>query len=405
MSFEPPDLTGAILSQRYTLVKRIGFGGMGTVYATDGRGENGAPLAVKILNPECMDNIDIVKRFIDEGRAGQKLIHPNIIRVFDVAVAESGAPYIVMELLSGVPLNAYTSNGQRVPIVQACTVIQGILSALSVAHSLGIVHRDLKPENVFLAQEKGLFVVKLLDFGIAKVMDAAGGIGSRTKTGVLLGTPAYMSPEQIMSTKDVDARSDLFSVGVLAYEMLTGKPAFPAPTEYAKLSAVLGTTPAPMETIDPELIRLKGVVEKAMQKARDARFSSALEMSQALSLAMVQYADDSGAVRFSNLPAVPEGARQNFVLTPGGSLDVPLTFTPGPQQIPGVVISTGGTLSSRKSAESLPPPHHNSSSNEVAIEAVAPVTASSGVRPAIVAVLCILCTVIGLALGILLGRA
>ncbi|MBX3216174.1 MAG: protein kinase, partial [Labilithrix sp.] len=146
---------------------------------------------------------------------------------------------------------------------------------------------------------------KILDFGIAKVMDAAGGMGSKTRTGVLLGTPAYMSPEQIKNAKDVDARSDLWSAGVLLYEMLTGRVAFPAPTEYARLSAVLNATPAPVESIDPQLTRLSAVVQLAMQKDRTQRYQSALEMARALAGAMGEGTAAAGPVPISQLPNIP----------------------------------------------------------------------------------------------------
>lgn len=282
---DPADLTGAVLNQKHRLVKRIGWGGMGTVYATDSF-EGGQRLAVKLLHADAMHEVDVVSRFLDEGRMCQKLVHPNIVRVYEVEVAEDGCPYIVMEFLSGVPLAAYTTQGGRVPLAQSITVLQGVLSALAVAHGQGIVHRDLKPDNVYLARSKdGSYTVKLLDFGIAKVMDAAGGMGKRTRTGMLLGTPAYMSPEQIRSTRDVDARSDLFSVGVLAFEMLTGKPAFPAPTEYAKLAAVLRYEPPLLEEIDPALGHLSQLVKRALAKDREQRFQSAAEMAQALAQA------------------------------------------------------------------------------------------------------------------------
>src|SRR5260370_41798602 len=123
-----------------------------------------------------------------------------------------------MELLQGVPLGAYMQAGARVPVAQALPILQAILSGLAAAHALGIVHRDLKPDNVFLTREAGgKFVVKLLDFGIAKVMDVAGGMGSRTRSGILLGTPGYMSPEQAKNARDADPRSDLWSAGVLFY--------------------------------------------------------------------------------------------------------------------------------------------------------------------------------------------
>jgi serine/threonine-protein kinase len=170
-----------------------------------------------------------------------------------------------------------------VSVAHAVPILQGMLAGLEAAHAQGVVHRDLKPGNVFLAREpQGLFAVKLLDFGIAKVMDVAGGMGNKTKTGMLLGTPAYMSPEQIKSAKDVDARADLWSAGVMFYEMLTGRTAFPAPTEYARLSAVLQYDPEPVETIDPELAILGPFLARALQKDPEARFQTAREMSLSL---------------------------------------------------------------------------------------------------------------------------
>lgn len=328
MSFEPQDLTGALLSQRYRLERRVGYGGMGTVYATDQTHE-GTPLAVKILNIDAMDNEDVIVRFIDEGRLSRRLSHPNIIRIFDVEVAENGAPYLVMELLKGVPLSAYTANGGRVPPVQCATIILGILAALAHAHEQGIVHRDLKPDNVFLARDaQGSFSVKLLDFGIAKVMDLAGGMGKRTRTGALLGTPAYMSPEQIRSTKDVDLRSDLFSVAVMAYEMLTGMPAFPAPTEFAKLAAVLSSQPTPAAQIDPALAPLSAFLERGLQKDRQARFQTANEMATALAMAQ--------GLPLPGVPGAHASAAHASVHGQSGQTgSVPVYFTPSVVHPPG----------------------------------------------------------------------
>jgi serine/threonine protein kinase len=423
VTFEPPNLVGAVLSQRFRLVRLVGYGGMGSVYATDAIGEGGAPLAVKILNPECLDNAEIVTRFLDEGRSCQGLRHPNILRVFEVAVAESGAPYIVMELLRGVPLSTYTSNGTRVPLLQCVAIVRGILAGLSMAHARGLVHRDLKPENVFLAQEGKAFTVKLLDFGIAKVMDLAGGMGARTKTGALLGTPAYMSPEQILGPKDVDARSDLFSVGVLAYEMLTGRAAFPAPTEYAKLAAVLNTNPAPIESVDPALIHLKPFFERALQKSRDARFQSAADMAGALNVATGGNPQeiDTGIVRLSSLPhapgltpmpsgfaspmhvsvAMPNTAAAPVLVRDGQrhSTESLAPVRPSMHEAPRVSVPPGlhgGTLPSHD-IPMLEARDGTGKNPAVRIEGM-----PSGVSRGVVAVLCAICLVIGIGIGVLL---
>ena len=151
------------------------------------------------------------------------------------------------------------------------------LSALGAAHSLNVVHRDLKPDNIFLPANSPPNAAKILDFGVAKVIDAAGGAGSRTRTGMLLGTPGYMSPEQIKNSKAVDPRSDLFSAAVLFYEMLTGVTPFPASNEFAKLIVILNEEPRPVDAVNPLLTPLVPFFQRALAKERDARFQSAAE--------------------------------------------------------------------------------------------------------------------------------
>src|SRR5262245_58292483 len=153
---------------------------------------------MKMLHAEFVKEEQILQRFFAEAEACKSLVHPNIARVEASATAEDGTPYLVMELLLGIALSVYLDQGQPIPPHQTAPIIHGVLSALSLAHAQRIVHRDLKPDNLFLVRDaRGAYQVKVLDFGIAKVMDAAGGMGSKTRTGVLLGTPGYMSPEQI----------------------------------------------------------------------------------------------------------------------------------------------------------------------------------------------------------------
>jgi len=300
-------LVGAILSRRFRLKHELGRGGMGAVYAAEPL--HGGPLvAVKILHASFLGDTQVLERFLEEGRTCMRLTHQNILQVYECHTAEDGSPYLVMDLLKGVPLSAYTQNGGRVSLAHAVPILHGMLAGLSAAHAEGVVHRDLKPGNVFLAREpepEGLFVVKLLDFGIAKVMDAAGGMGSKTKTGMLLGTPAYMSPEQITNAKDVDARTDLWSAGVMFYEMLTGRVAFPAPTEYARLAAVLRFEPEPVESVDHELALLGPFVSRALEKDREKRFQTAREMSVALQTAVAVERRSRPDDRGSRVVAVP----------------------------------------------------------------------------------------------------
>jgi serine/threonine protein kinase len=306
------------MSRRWRVVLKLGEGGMGEVYAADPL-DGGTRIALKVLRQEFHADAQVRARFLEEARTSMRLVHPNIVRVLEGAQAEDGTPYLVMELLDGVPLGAYTQNGGRVPLAQAVPILQGILSGLTAAHAQGIVHRDLKPDNVLLTRDAGgTFVVKVLDFGIAKVMDVAGGMGFRTRTGMLLGTPAYMSPEQARNARDVDQRADLWSAGVLFYEMLTGRSAFPAPTEYARLAALLSSEPEPVERVDPALAPLAPFFERALKKDRTERFASASEMARALAHAVpgVGSRPSAAPAPLSRLPDVPSILGPHFGLPP-----------------------------------------------------------------------------------------
>jgi serine/threonine protein kinase len=421
-------LVGAVLSQKYALERLLGTGGMGSVYAAKPLASDSQPnlaLAIKLLAVDFLTDEDIKSRFIEEGRMCQRLIHPNIVRVFDVGTAEDGTPYIVMELLDGVPLSAYTRSGGRVPLAQAGIILQGILAGLGAAHAQGIVHRDLKPENVFLAREpNGAFSAKILDFGIAKVMDAAGGMGSKTRTGVLLGTPAYMSPEQIKNAKDVDARADLWSAGVMLYEMLTGRVAFPAPTEYARLAAVLNTSPPPLEQVDPQLSRLSAFVQLAMQKDRAQRFQTGLEMARALSAALgAEGTAPAAGIPLSRLPDVPSMYLPMRPSSAPGANPSPLTMhTPGPPMTSGshpppeLNVGPSGTLASHRTGDGRsvtePPPQvvmvgasHGTLPSENLPMFSAHGLARRGVVPWLVIVLVVGALIAGFLLGYATARA
>jgi len=429
-------LVGAVLSKRFKLTRLIGEGGMGSVFAADpsgavGTGSGNFPVdakqfAVKLLRPEFIGDLDVLGRFVEEGRTCQRLIHPNILRVFEAAQAEDGTPYIVMELLDGVPLSAYTANGGRVPMQQAITILQGILAGLAAAHAKGIVHRDLKPENVFLAREpSGQFQIKLLDFGIAKVMDTAGGMGTRTRTGALLGTPAYMSPEQVKNPRDVDPRSDLWSAGVMTWEMLTGRVAFPAPTEYARLAAVTSMNPDTLEKVDPAFAAISPVIERAMRKDKAERFASALEMARALPVTASPASSDGSrpyATPLSRLPAVPSIFGPGSAgISPGASSErhtpaVAVAQTLDPN---GNAKGSGGTLQSASAVQinapaPLPasrvivvePREHTMPSKDLPmLEAHGGQVLRRSVTAWVVVILVVLAMVAGLVLGFAVARS
>jgi serine/threonine-protein kinase len=280
---------GSVLARRWRLTQRVGKGTLAEVFVAEPL-EGGSPVALKVLRA-AFSGSKVAARFVEEGKRAMRLVHPNIARTLECVAPEEGseARFHVTEMLEGVPLSAYTRNGGRVPVAQAMSIAQGMLAGLAAAHAQGFVHLDLKPDNVFLVRQPGgTFVVKVLDFAMAGVMEAAGGIGQRTADGALIGSAAYMSPEQIAGDANVDKRADIFSAGAILYEMLTGRVAFSAPTEYARLAAVRSTNPEPMDRIDPALIALAPIVARALLKPREERFPSALEMARALAAVPLQ---------------------------------------------------------------------------------------------------------------------
>jgi serine/threonine-protein kinase len=327
------ELVGATFNGRWKLARLIGEGGMGAVYEAHGLHGEGVR-AIKVLHPEFVSEEQILTRFFAEAQAVRSLDHPNVAQIFDSARAEDGTPYLVMELLVGAPLSSFFGVGKPMPAPKAAGIMLGVLQALTQAHQRGIVHRDLKPDNLFLvADGRGNQVVKVLDFGIAKVMDAAGGMGSKTKTGVLLGTPGYMSPEQIKNSKGVDPRSDLWSVGVILYEMLTGAEAFPADNEFTRLTLVLTQEIRPVGDVSRELAPWTAFFQRALSKEPAQRFQSAPEMAQALA-AMASGAGssrgrDGGTVALS-VPQPPAG----YPRTGHSPASAPLTAQPHAVQRP-----------------------------------------------------------------------
>ena len=182
---------------------------------------------MKVLHTALAQDAELVRRFLNEARAASAIRHRNIIEVFDAGVTPEGAPYILMEFLEGVLLQRRLAERGRLTLPQTLEIARQAGSALAAAHAAGIVHRDLKPENLFLVPDLGPpggERVKILDFGIAKIKRAGGTGGTlRTQTGLIMGSPAYMSPEQCKDSADVDLRSDIYSFAIIVYEMLTGR--------------------------------------------------------------------------------------------------------------------------------------------------------------------------------------
>ena len=211
----------------YRILDKISDGGMGSVYRAE-HSLIGRHVAVKVLLPELTGNREIVDRFFREAKATTAIKHPGIVEVFDFGYLDSGLAYIVMELLEGMTLARRIKLRGTMPEGEAAALLRGVCSSLAAAHDKGIVHRDLKPDNLFLVQDldiPGGERIKLLDFGIAKLTDI-GSAHAATKTGAVMGTPTYMSPEQCRGSGDVDARADIYSLGCIFYQLLAGKPPF-----------------------------------------------------------------------------------------------------------------------------------------------------------------------------------
>ncbi len=270
---------GAVLG-RYQLVRRLGAGGMGEVFEARHL-DLGKAVALKTLHGGASTRPDVLARFVREGQAAARLRHPNAVDVTDVGVV-NGVAYLVMEMLHGEDLQGLLKRERVLSPARIAAILLPTLSALAAAHEEGIVHRDLKPANIFLHRARdGSLVPKVLDFGISKMHVEES--PALTATSAVLGTPSYMSPEQLRSTRDVDLRSDLYSLGVVLYECATGALPFVGETLFAIMTAVdqgVYTPPRKVRGDIPEA--LERVIVRAMSRAPAHRFGSAQELAQAL---------------------------------------------------------------------------------------------------------------------------
>src|SRR5450432_1905510 len=293
---------GEVLDGKYRVEHLLGEGGMGAV-ARATHILRRAPVALKFMSGAVLSLPGAVERFVNEGVAASQIDSDHVVKVFDVGRLPSGAPYLVMELLEGCDLGQLLEReGPRLPVARAVHFTIQALRALQTAHVAGIVHRDMKPSNCFVIDKDGEpDFVKLVDFGISKVRAAEDGQGAHlTRTNSALGTPLYMSPEQARSPRDVDHRTDLYSVGAILYEMLSGRTPYTADSgEYTEiLFKIFTTEPEPLSRIRPDLPEaLVAVVHRALQRDLDARFASAVDMAEAL----VPFADDRSSQVFTRM--------------------------------------------------------------------------------------------------------
>lgn len=281
-------LEGSVIAGKYRVECVLGQGGMGVVVQAvhlqlDQR------VAIKFLLGGALQK-EAVVRFAREARAAVRIKSEHVAQVLDVGSLEDGTPYMVMEYLEGCDLSAYVERRGALPIPEAVEIVLQACEALADAHLLGIVHRDLKPANLFMTLRRdGSRCVKLLDFGISKVHDPDRGTLDMTKTATVMGSPFYMSPEQMRSTRHVDARADIWSIGVILYEIVTGRVPFDAETMPQLCGMILQEPPRSIRELRPDLPpAFEQVVLRCLEKDRDRRFLNVRE----LALALAPFADD-----------------------------------------------------------------------------------------------------------------
>jgi len=331
---------GQVIQGKYRIVRFIGDGGMGSVY--EARHEYlGTRVALKFLHPELAKRPGLVTRFLREGQVAATIRSLHIVQVLDVDRTESGSAYLVMELLEGESLQQLLDRSARLPIEVALDFTLQILAGLEVAHAAGVVHRDLKPDNVFVVAGHGGPLVKVLDFGIAKLHQA----GALTRPGALMGTPEYMAPEQADSADRVDMRADLFAVGAMLYEMLSGQRPMAGADARQIAAAVRERGVVPLDQVAPGLPPgLVTAVHRALAADPAARFSSAAELRMAL---LPFCGALSPAGRMAATPTPP-------VVGPGAQIGAGVDAFP-PRQVPRTLPPEDGKPDAARTIPDAPP--------------------------------------------------
>lgn len=359
---------GMIIRNKYQIQERIGVGGMGVVYRALHLTFNEV-CAIKIVNDVIGGDANFLQRFQTEAVVTRKLRHPNAVRVDDFDYTDDGRPFIVMELVEGRNIGEILQQEGPFRVPRAVRIATQAARALGVAHKLGVVHRDIKPGNIILtADEQGEEIAKVLDFGIAKLREAAGtDQPGMTMTGMVVGTPLYMSPEQFMGKKaggEIDGRTDIYSLGVVLYQMVTAQLPFEGDTPYSLMMQHLQGTVRPPHELVPELHipeSLSRVILKAIDKSREQRFQTAEEF-----IAGLDQVKDGPATAgqvanaivesepITSVPTVKEPVEN--IAAPTASRISPVSPTPPPTQSRDSQVSTAPPKSGTTNAANAPTP-------------------------------------------------
>lgn len=345
---------GDTIADKYVVERIVGAGGMGHVLAVR-HVKLDQLFAMKVLDPELVDDEDARARFAREARAMAALTSPYTVRVHDIAELPNELPYLVMDYLEGEDLGRTLRRQGALPIEDAVRYVDQACEALEEAHASGLVHRDLKPQNLFLANDpKGKKSVRVLDFGIARAFGGKmGKVVTITRHGDLLGTLSYMAPEQIRSAKSVDPRTDIWAIGACLYRLLTNSRPFVGAGEGGLVEAILTRDPHPIREIRPDVpAALAFVVERCMKKSPADRFQSVADLRNALGLARVtvEIPQDDGTVKMANAPMRPAPQRTS---RPPATQPLPVVNVPvhSPSQPSPPLVS----LVYRPSAPTAPP--------------------------------------------------
>jgi serine/threonine-protein kinase len=364
-------LVGTTVAGKYRVDRLIGRGGMGAVFQAANLAI-GKRVALKFLDHEAARNGEACQRFQREAEAAGMAESAHIVQIFDSGVTERGLPFLVMELLLGEDLRARLGRERQLPVWSALDIASQVLRALIHAHAAGIVHRDLKPDNVFLcARDDDPSFVKIVDFGISKLAHARAA-DTLTRRGTVLGTAFYMSPEQAQSFADIDGRTDLFSLGAILFEMLTGQPPHLAPTYEAVLIAICTHDAPDVRTLAREIPEaVAGLVSRALQRDRERRFQSAQEFLAAISELEGSVRDPrrSGVARATRTPSADLAGRMPEPRKRYGTLVAGIVATLAGFALTAYLVAQGSVRLPQNAVKGSSP----------AVSASAPLLAASGV--------------------------
>ncbi len=276
------DLVGQVVADRYHIIKKLGEGGMGAVYLGE-HVKMGRKSAIKVMAPSMAQDPDAIGRFNREAANASRISHPNVCQIYDFGETPDGIIYLAMEFIEGQSLTGLIEKEGALPAPRAASILKQAADALQAAHDLGIVHRDIKPDNIMVVQGRdGSDVVKVVDFGIARAVGGDEAGQKVTKTGLVVGTPEYMSPEQLSGDK-LDGRSDIYSLGLVLYRMLTGVLPFQADSAQETMIKRLTDDPMPLVEARPDIVfpdAMQPVLDKALARMRDDRYQNAGQLGK-----------------------------------------------------------------------------------------------------------------------------